>query len=86
MTDLPHPSDPVVDENRLITPVWYRALDGFVSKLTTTAVASLPSAAANTGRSFMVSDANDTTFWSVVAAGGTNVIKVTSDGADWRIG
>lgn len=33
-----------------------------------------------------VTDANATTFASVVAAGGTNRVPVYSDGTNWRIG
>ena len=50
-------------------------------------VAALPSAS-STGvgvRSF-VSDANATTFNSVVAGGGTNKVPIFSDGTNWRIG
>jgi hypothetical protein len=50
-------------------------------------VSTLPSASA-TGvgvRSF-VSDANATTFNSVVAGGGTNKVPIFSDGTNWRIG
>lgn len=50
------------------------------------AVVDLPPAAGNTGVSLMVNNANATTFWTVVAGGGGNIIKVTSDGTDWRIG
>lgn len=50
------------------------------------AVASLPAAATNTDVSFIVTDANATTFNSIVAGGGANRVKVTSDGTNWRIG
>jgi len=50
------------------------------------AVGSLPAAAANPGVRFMVTNATATTFWTIVAAGGANVVPVTSDGAVWRIG
>lgn len=50
-------------------------------------VADLPDAATQgVGSRAMVSDANATTFASVVAAGGANVVPVYSDGTDWRIG
>lgn len=54
--------------------------------LTTTAytVATLPTGAAGM-RSF-VTDANATTFASVVAGGGANPVPVYYDGANWRIG
>lgn len=51
---------------------------------TTTTVASLPTGAAG-DRSF-VTDANSTTFASVVAGGGSNGVPVYHDGTNWRIG
>lgn len=51
------------------------------------AVGSLPSAVtAGVGARNFVTDANATTFNSVVAAGGANKLPVFSDGANWRIG
>jgi hypothetical protein len=56
-------------------------------RVPTVAVGSLPTADANNkGIRYMVSDANATTFWTVVAGGGANIIPVTSDGTNWRIG
>ncbi len=49
-------------------------------------VATLPPAANFRGASFLVRDATATTFWSIAAGTGGNVIKVTSDGVNWRIG
>lgn len=50
-------------------------------------VASLPAAAAgNQGARAFVTDANATTFASIVAGGGANKITVYSDGTNWRIG
>lgn len=50
-------------------------------------VATLPAAAtAGAGARAFVSDANATTFASVVAGGGANNIPVYSDGTNWRIG
>lgn len=50
-------------------------------------VANLPSAAtAGAGARAMVTNANATTFNSVVAGGGANIVPVFSDGTDWRIG
>ena len=54
--------------------------------LRTLTVATLPAAAANKGVGFLVSDANATTFWTIVAGGGANTVPVRSDGANWRIG
>lgn len=50
-------------------------------------VATLPSAATlGAGAKAFVSDANATTFASVVAGGGANNIPVYSNGTNWRIG
>ena len=52
-----------------------------------TVVTSLPAAAtAGAGARHFVTDANATTFASVVAGGGANGVPVYSDGTDWRIG
>jgi uncharacterized protein YoxC len=53
---------------------------------TTYVVADLPAAASNTAMRTIVTDANATTFHSVVAGGGTDIVPVFSDGTDWRIG
>lgn len=56
-------------------------------KQTPVAVAALPAAAtAGAGARYFVSDANATTFNSVVAGGGANVVPVFSDATNWRIG
>lgn len=58
-----------------------------IYKYTPVTVASLPSAAtAGAGATSFVSDANATTFASVVAGGGANNVPVYSDGTNWRIG
>lgn len=50
-------------------------------------VGTLPAAAtAGAGARAFVSDANATTFASIVAAGGANGVPVYSDGTNWRIG
>lgn len=50
-------------------------------------VATLPAAAtAGAGARAFVTDANASTFASVVAAGGANGVPVYSDGTNWRIG
>ena len=50
-------------------------------------VATLPAAAtAGAGARAFVSDANATTFASIVAGGGANNVPVYSDGTNWRIG
>jgi hypothetical protein len=48
-------------------------------------VANLPPNAPAGTRRF-VTDANATTFASVVAGGGANAVPVYSDGTNWRIG
>jgi hypothetical protein len=59
---------------------------GYVTTGTTT-VASLPSAAtAGASARLFVTDANATTFASIVAGGGSNGVPVYSDGTNWRIG
>lgn len=50
------------------------------------AVASLPSAATYQNGRLYVTDANATTFASIVAGGGANYVPVYSDGTNWRIG
>lgn len=57
----------------------------FAAIRTTTTVASLPAAGTKGRRSF-VTDANATTFASVVAGGGANNVPVYDDGTNWRIG
>jgi len=49
-------------------------------------VATLPAAATFARSRAFVSDANATTFASIVAGGGANLVPVYSDGANWRIG
>lgn len=50
-------------------------------------VATLPNAATEgVGARSFVSDANATTFASIVAGGGSNNVPVYSDGTNWRIG
>ena len=53
-------------------------------KLTVYTVATLPTGVA--GSKAFVSDANATTFASVVAGGGANGVPVYNDGTNWRIG
>jgi hypothetical protein len=51
-----------------------------------TTVASRPAAASHNGARYTVTDANATTFNSIVAAGGANIVPVFCDGTNWRIG
>lgn len=56
-------------------------------KVTAVSVANLPSAVTSgAGARATVTDANATTFNSIVAAGGANIVPVFSDGTNWRIG
>lgn len=60
------------------------AIVGNMSQIYT--VATLPAASANPGIKASVSDANSTTFASVVAGGGANIVPVYSNGTNWIIG
>jgi hypothetical protein len=53
--------------------------------MTGSTVTGLP-AAGNIGRRGFVTDANATTFGTIVAAGGANKVPVYDDGTNWRIG
>lgn len=56
-------------------------------KMVAVTVANLPSASSEgAGSRHFVTDANATTFASIVAGGGSNNIPVYSDGTNWRIG
>lgn len=60
---------------------------GVIPPTTVYTVATLPSAVTSgTGARAFVSDANATTFASIVLTGGANKVPVYSDGTDWRIG
>jgi hypothetical protein len=63
-------------------------LDGYVETLAALTVATLPAAGGWQGpyTRHTVTDANATTFNSIVAGGGANVVPVFSDGTNWRIG
>lgn len=69
---------------------WLRYFDRIArstSKSDTTTVAGLPDAGvAGAGSRSFVTDANATTFASIVAGGGSNGVPVYSDGTNWRIG
>lgn len=59
----------------------------FNAQSTVSTVAGLPSAVAlGAGGRAIVTDANSTTFASIVAGSGANTVPVYSDGTDWRIG
>jgi len=55
-------------------------------KVNALTVATLPAATAGAGTKSFVTDANATTFASIVAGGGSNGVPVYSDGTNWRIG
>ena len=76
----------VVDERRRWNADWYSWLSD-LSTPVVAKVAGLPSAAqAGAGSRAFVTDANATTFLSVVAGGGANKVPVVSDGTNWLIG
>lgn len=59
---------------------------GYLKLIPTTVGALTAAATVGAGTRGFVNDANATTFASVVAGGGSNVVPVYSDGTDWRIG
>lgn len=64
--------------------VWGSILVRGVMLVSTYTVATLPTALV--GMRAIVTNANSTTFHSVVAGGGANTVPVFYDGANWRIG
>jgi hypothetical protein len=58
----------------------------WINNGTQTVAALVAAATAGAGARAVVTDANATTFHSVVAGGGANVVPVFSDGTNWRIG
>ena len=95
---LPAPQGQFTDANGRPTREFYTYLTQLRSLLetlesafgesgtTVVAVADLPSAVGITGARYMVNNANSTTFNSIVAAGGANIVPVFSNGTTWRIG
>jgi hypothetical protein len=93
---LPPPNEALVDQSGGVSRTWYdwfldladrsgQMLKRFGTGPST--VATLPSATAmGAGARAFVTDANATTFASIVAAGGANGVPVYSDGTNWRIG
>jgi len=55
-------------------------------KFNAVTVASLPAAASSVGQRQIVTNATATTFASIVAGGGANIVPVYCDGTNWRIG
>ena len=74
---------PLVGQDGKLLPDWYDRLK--VLEPSAKTVATLP-AAGNIGVRDFVTDANATTFASIVAGGGTNKVPVYDDGSNWRIG
>jgi hypothetical protein len=58
----------------------------WINNGTQTVAALVAAATAGAGARAVVTDANATTFHSIVAGGGANVVPVFSDGTNWRIG
>ena len=74
---------PILDYGVTHAGMWTFPAATFV--MTSSTVSTLP-AAGTMGRRAFVSDANATTFATVVAAGGANKVPVYDDGTNWRIG
>jgi hypothetical protein len=86
-----------IDQLNNVLRLYFNQFDKIIGQLSTSAgvippttvytVSTLPSAATSgVGARSFVSDANATTFASIVAAGGANKVPVYSDGTNWRIG
>jgi len=58
----------------------------WINNGTQTVAALVAAGTAGAGARAVVTDASATTFHSIVAGGGANVVPVFSDGTDWRIG
>lgn len=58
----------------------------WINNGTQTVAALVAAGTAGVGARAVVTDANATTFYSIVAGGGANVVPVFSDGTNWRIG
>jgi hypothetical protein len=79
-----------------ILRLYFNQLDNILGQVSTSSavlpatvytVATLPSAVTSgVGARAFVSDANATTFASIVSTGGANKVPVYSDGTNWRIG
>ena len=90
---LPPPDIAVIDPaTGKFTPDYYEIFKGLerlalpdLADAPTKTVATLP-AAGHPGARNIVTDANATTFASVVAGGGSNKVPVYDDGTNWRIG
>jgi len=85
------------DQLNNVLRLYFNRLDSILGQLsastqsvistTVYTVVTLPSAVTSgVGARSFVSDANATTFASIVAGGGANQVPVYSDGTNWRIG
>jgi len=91
-------SRPYQDQLNNVLRLYFNRVDAILAELQATetintisftvyTVATLPSAVTlGSGTRAFLSDANATTFASVVAGGGSNKVPVYSDGTNWRIG
>ncbi len=89
MPDIPQDSNRSVLQNgvRQLGLIAQALADGFPLTVGVSTVAGLPTvASAGQGARRMVTDATVTTFASVVAGGGSNIVPVFCDGSAWRIG
>jgi hypothetical protein len=88
---------PYQDQLNNVLRLYFNRLDSILGQLsastqsfistTVYTVVTLPSAVTSgVGARSFVSDANATTFASIVAGGGANKVPVYSDGTNWRIG
>jgi hypothetical protein len=88
---------PYQDQLNNVLRLYFNRLDNILGQLsastqsiistTVYTVATLPSAVTSgVGARTFVSDANATTFASIVVGGGANKVPVYSDGTNWRIG
>lgn len=81
------PADPVpTDQLMMLAQVLSIPADSSNNTGPTTVAKLLPVAQAGVGARAFVTDANATTFASIVAGGGANKVPVYSDGTNWRIG
>lgn len=75
------------NRNKILSGILLALQQGLPLTVGVSTVAGLPSAStAGQGARRVVTDATVTTFASVVAGGGTNIVPTYSDGSAWRIG
>ena len=89
----PVPRPEITESGRLNSPwrAWFYQLSSVVASNNTSQgkVANLPPAASSKFAKAWVTDSNATLtagIGAIVAGGGTNVVPVCCDGANWRIG